>query len=109
MSDTLAAVPALTMLSEEEELFRQSVRDFAAAEVLPHVREMDEAGKFRPDLIAKFLELGVMGGVWGVTASAAICVDVMISLWNNCTPEGGREEQKPRSPPRLTASVLGAF
>ena len=42
-------------------LFRQTVRDFAESEVRPHVAEMDESGKFRPDLIAKFFELGLMG------------------------------------------------
>jgi len=131
MSDTLAVVPALTMLSEEEELFRQSVREFAAAEVLPHVREMDDAGKFRPDLIAKFFEMGLMGievpERWGgagatiflatvaieelarVDASAAIYVDVQNTLVNNCLLRWGSEEQKARFFPRLTASLLGAF
>ena len=61
MSETVTAPPALTILSEEEELFRQTVRDFAESEVRPHVAEMDEAGKFRPDLIEKFFELGLMG------------------------------------------------
>src|SRR5438552_18576056 len=131
MSDTLAVVPALTRLSEEEELFRQSVREFAAAEVLPHVREMDEAGKFRPDLISRFFEMGLMGievpERWGgagatiflatvaieelarVDASAAIYVDVQNTLVNNCLLRWGSEEQKARFFPRLTASLLGAF
>jgi alkylation response protein AidB-like acyl-CoA dehydrogenase len=54
MSDTLTSSPALSVLSEEEQLFRQTVRDFAESEVKPHVMEMDEAGRFRPELVAKF-------------------------------------------------------
>ena len=61
MPDTLTPPQALTVLSEDEELFRQTVKEFAEQEVAPHVKEMDEAGKFRPDLIARFFELGLMG------------------------------------------------
>ncbi len=131
MSEMLTAAPALTVLSEEEELFRQSVREFATTDVLPHVREMDEAAKFRPDLIAKFFELGLMGievpERWGgagatiflatvaieelarVDASAAIYVDVQNTLVNNCVLRWGNEEQKARYFPRLTSGMLGAF
>lgn len=131
MSDILTATPALTVLSEEEELFRQTVRDFAETEVRPHVREMDEAAKFRPDLIEKFFELGLMGvevpEVWGgagssiflamlaieelarVDASAAIYVDVHNTLVNNCLLRWGTEEQKARLFPRMTTGLLGAF
>src|ERR1041385_7746592 len=131
MSGILTATPALTALSDEEELFRQSVRDFAATEVLPHVAEMDEAGKFRPDLIEKFYAMGLMGievpEQWGgaagsifmatlvieelarVDASAAIYVDVQNTLVNNCLLRWGNEEQKARYFPRLTTTLLGAF
>ena len=34
---------ALTQLSEEERMFRDTVRRFAAAEIAPLVRSMDEA------------------------------------------------------------------
>ncbi len=131
MPDTAVAAPALTILSEEEELFRQSVREFADAEVRPHVAEMDDEGKFRPDLIEKFFELGLMGvevpEQWGgaggtifmamlaieelarVDASAAIYVDVHNTLVNNCLLHWATEEQKARYFPRLTAGLLGAF
>src|SRR5690606_27088747 len=61
MSSIAAPTPALSVLSEEEQLFRDTIRDFAETEIKPHVMEMDEAGKFRPDLLAKFFELGLMG------------------------------------------------
>src|SRR5207302_6212885 len=55
------ARPALTTLSEEEEMFRDAVRDFAAAEIAPRVSSMDEAERLDPDLIPKLFELGLMG------------------------------------------------
>jgi alkylation response protein AidB-like acyl-CoA dehydrogenase len=126
-----AGAPALTMLSEEEELFRDTVREFADSELRPHVSEMDEEGRFRPDLLAKFFELGLMGievperygGAGGtiflatlaieelarVDASAAIYVDVQNTLVNNALGRWGTDEQKARYFPRLTTELLGAF
>ena len=60
MSLTAAPSP-LSVLSEEEELFRQTVREFAETEIGPHVHEMDAEAKMRPDLLTKFFELGLMG------------------------------------------------
>lgn len=128
---TTAAVPALTSLSEEEELFRATVREFAESEVRPHVSAMDEAAQFRPELIAKFFELGLMGieiperfgGAAGsiflatlaieelarVDASAAIYVDVHNTLVNNAVNRWANDEQKSRYSPRLATELLGAF
>ena len=130
MSTTLTAAP-LTLLSEEEEMFRAMVREFAETEVRPHVAAMDEAAKFRPELIQKFFELGLMGievpeqygGAGGniflvalaieelarVDASAAIYVDVHNTLVNNALLRWGNEEQKARLFPRVTTDLLGAF
>src|SRR5215218_10972434 len=102
MSTLSVATPALTILSEEESLFRDAVREFAETEIRPHVSAMDEAAQFRADLIPKFFELGLMGievpeqygGAGGgiflsvlaieelarVDASAAIYVDVHNTL-----------------------------
>jgi alkylation response protein AidB-like acyl-CoA dehydrogenase len=130
MTDTLTAQP-LTLLSEEEELFRTTVREFAETEVRPHVHAMDEAAQFRPELIEKMFQLGLMGievpEVWGgaggsiflavlaieelsrVDASAAIYVDVHNTLVNNALLRWGTEEQKARYFPRMTVDLLGAF
>ena len=43
--------PALTSLTEDERLFRETVRDFAQSEVGPRVARMDEAEEFDADLI----------------------------------------------------------
>ena len=131
MSETLTSPSALTVLSEEEQLFRQTVREFAETEVKPHVLAMDEAGKFRPDLIEKMFALGLMGievpEQWGgsggtiflatlaieelsrVDASAAIYVDVHNTLVNNAILRWGSDEQKQRYFPRMTSSLLGAY
>src|SRR5215212_4726058 len=51
----------LTLLAEDEVLFRDSVREFAEAQVRPLVREMDEQAKIPRALIDCLFELGVMG------------------------------------------------
>jgi alkylation response protein AidB-like acyl-CoA dehydrogenase len=132
MTQSLSSAPsALSILSEEEELFRVTVREFAETEIGPHVSAMDEAAQFRGDLLPKFFELGLMGieipdrygGAGGsifmatlaieelarVDASAAIYVDVHNTLVNNALGRWGSDEQKARYYPRLTSDLLGAF
>lgn len=130
MPDTLAPL-ALTTLSEEETMFRDAVAEFAATEVAPHVHGMDTAAKFRPEIIARFFEMGLMGvevpeplgGAEGsffmavlaieelakVDASAAIYVDVHNTLVNNCLLRWASDEQRARYFPRMTGGLLGAF
>ena len=131
MQDLRTAAPALTTLSEEENMFRDAVREFAETEVRPHVQAMDEAAQFRGDLIPKFFELGLMGievpeqygGQGGgifmtvlaieelarVDASAAIYVDVHNTLVNTGFLRWGSDDQQRRYFPRLTSGLLGAF
>ena len=131
MSDTTLAPQALTTLSEEEQMFRQAVRDFAESEIRPHVSAMDEAGQFQPELLKQFYEMGLMGievpeqfgGAGGtifmanlaieemarVDASAAIYVDVQNTLVNNALLRWGSDEQKRRYLPRMCTDLLGAF
>jgi alkylation response protein AidB-like acyl-CoA dehydrogenase len=47
--------------SEEQEILRRSVREFAEAEMRPHVMEWDEAQHFPMDLLPKLAALGLMG------------------------------------------------
>jgi len=130
MSD--AALPApLTILTEEESLFRAAVADLAETEVRPRVRAMEEAGKVDPALTAKFFELGLMGielpeevgGAGGslmmvtlaveelskVDASAAIQVDVQNTLVNYPLHRYGTAEQRARILPRMTSDTVGAY
>jgi len=48
-------------LSEDQQLLRRSVREFAESEIKPHVREWDEAQHLPGELLPKLAELGVMG------------------------------------------------
>ncbi|MBV9081905.1 MAG: acyl-CoA dehydrogenase [Acidobacteriaceae bacterium] len=121
----------LTSLSEEERWFRDSVRQFATERVLPHSREMDEKGKFRPELLGEMFELGLMGidvkeehgGQGGsffqsilaieelakVDPSASVIVDVQNTLVNNAIERWGSVEQKRRYLPQLAKSATGAY
>jgi short-chain 2-methylacyl-CoA dehydrogenase len=122
---------ALTSLTDEESLFRQSVRELADREVRPLAPEMDEQGKFSADLIKQFFELGLMGiaipeeygGQGGsffnsilaveelsrADASAGVIVDVQNTLVNNAILLWASEEQKRRYCPRLAADTVGAY
>ena len=122
---------ALTALTEEELLFRDTVTAFARDEIAPHVREMDERGEFRASLIGRFFELGLMsietpeqyGGQGGsffqavlavealstVDPSAAVIVDVQNTLVNNALIRWGSEEQKQRYLPKLSTDTVGAY
>jgi alkylation response protein AidB-like acyl-CoA dehydrogenase len=131
MQDITTAPLPLSILSEEETMFRDAVREFAETEIKPFVYEMDEAAKFRPDIIAKFFGMGLMGievpeiygGAGGgiflatlaieelarVDASAAIYVDVHNTLVNNALLRWGSDEQQARYFPRMNSDLLGAF
>ncbi len=128
MSDTR---PPLTILSEEESMFREAIAAFADEEVRPRVRDMEKAGKIDPTLIPKYFELGLMGievpeeygGAGGslmmvalaveeiskVDASAAIVCDVQNTLVNFPILKYGNDEQKQRYLTRLTSEVVGAY
>jgi len=123
--------PALTILSEEEEMFRDVVRAFAGDEVRPRVMEMEKASKIAPDLIPKYFDLGLMGievpeeygGAGGslfmvtlaveeiskVDASAAIVCDVQNTLVNYPINRYGTSEQKLKYLPMLTSDTVGAY
>ena len=130
-TDLTAARPALTVLSDEEQLFRDAVASFAEEEVRPRVTAMEQAGKLDPELIAKYYELGLMGievpeqygGAGGtlmmvtlaveelskVDASAAILADVQNTLVNYPITRYGSDELKQRLLPRLTGETVGAY
>ncbi len=53
--------PALTSLSDEEQMFREAVRDFATSEIAPLVSQMDQSRELDPGLLPQLFELGLMG------------------------------------------------
>jgi hypothetical protein len=63
-------------LSEEQELLRRSIREFAETEIRPHVMEWDEAQHFPTELLPKLGSLGLMGiqfeERWGGAGMSAV-------------------------------------
>jgi alkylation response protein AidB-like acyl-CoA dehydrogenase len=122
---------ALTNLSEDEILFRDSVYEFADREIRPLAREMDEHAKIRPELIDKLFDLGVMGievpesyggggasffhSVLAVEAlsrvdpSIGVLVDVQNTLVINAFLRWGTTEQQRRFLPKLASDTIGAY
>jgi len=127
----LTSIAPLTKLSEEEELFRDTVRDFAEGDVRPRVAAMEQAGAIDPALLAKCFELGLMGieipeqhgGAGGsllmtvlaveelsaVDASVAIFVDVQNTLVSNLLLKWASDDLRRRYLPRLATDLLGAY
>ncbi len=70
-------------LTEEQQLLRRTVREFADAEIRPHVREWDESQHFPIELMPKLAALGLLGIQWpeeygGAAMSAldyCICIE----------------------------------
>jgi alkylation response protein AidB-like acyl-CoA dehydrogenase len=121
----------LTTLTDEERMFRDTVRRFARERIAPHVRAMDDAAVFRKDLLHEMFELGLMsveipeefGGQGGsfflavlaieaiaeTDPSAAVIVDVQNTIVNNVLMRWGTAEQKASYLPRLATNTVGAF
>jgi alkylation response protein AidB-like acyl-CoA dehydrogenase len=130
IAQDLAPQP-LAALREEEQLFRESVRQFADESLRPKVREMDEHGVFDHALLEQFFQLGLMGieipeaygGAGGkffdailaveelsrVDPSAGVIVDVQNTLVNNALMRWTTEEQKKRYLPRMARDTVGAY
>jgi alkylation response protein AidB-like acyl-CoA dehydrogenase len=123
--------PALTMLSEEETMFRDAVRDFALAEVAPKVAAMDAAQQMDAKLVEQLFELGLMaieipeahGGAAStfftsilvveelsrVDPAVGVLVDVQNTLVINALNRWASEAQKAEWFPRLATDTVGAY
>ena len=121
----------LTQLSDDERLFRDSVAEFAAREITPLARQMDEAAKVPRALIDKLFDLGVMGveipeayggaggsfflSILAVEALSAadpsigVIVDVQNTLVINAFLRWASDDLKGRYLPRLAGSAVGAY
>jgi butyryl-CoA dehydrogenase/short/branched chain acyl-CoA dehydrogenase len=128
---TDAAPGALTVLTEEERMFRDAVRDFSESEIAPVVSRMDEAQEMDPGLISQLFELGLMGieipermggaessfftsilvveELSRVDPAVAVLVDVQNTLVINALNRWATEEMKNRFLPRLAQDTVGAY
>ena len=118
--------------TEEQEILRRTVREFAEAEIRPHVMEWDEAQHFPMDLLPKLASLGLLGITFderygGAAMSgveycicieeiARVCPAIALSVAAHnglCTSHiarFGSKEIKDRYLPRLVqGEVLGAW
>jgi short/branched chain acyl-CoA dehydrogenase len=75
-------------LTDEQELVKQTVRDFAERHVAPVAEELDREGRFPYELVAQLAELGVMGmtipeefgGAGADTVSYAIAIEELTRI-----------------------------
>ena len=126
-----AAPQPLTVLTEEETMFRDTVRQFAEETIGPRVQAMDAAAQLDADLIHQLFELGLMGieipETWGgagssffnsvlvveelsrVDPSVGVLVDVQNTLVNNCLLRWGSDELKAAFLPRLASEAVGSY
>ncbi|MED4015883.1 acyl-CoA dehydrogenase [Sutcliffiella cohnii] len=118
--------------TEEQEMMRKMVRDFAEAEIAPFVEKMEEDGEFPRGILKKMAELGLMGitipeeyGGAGmdftsyiiainelskVSATVGVILSVHTSVGTNPILYFGTEEQKKKYVTKLASGeYLGAF
>jgi alkylation response protein AidB-like acyl-CoA dehydrogenase len=125
------AARALSELSDDERMFQESVREFAADRVAPLVRAMDEAQQMDAGLVREMFALGLMGivvpeefgsaggsffdavlaveAISAVDPSVGVMVDVQNTLCANAIVRWGTAGQKRRYLPRLAADTVGAY
>ncbi len=123
--------PPLTVLSEDETMFRDAVREFAEGEIAPRVKAMEAEGRYDAALLPKLFEMGLMGieipEAWGgaagtffqsilaveetsrVDASVGVLVDVQNTLFNNALLRWGTEEQKARYLTRTSSDMIASY
>ncbi|TRY44321.1 acyl-CoA dehydrogenase [Geobacillus sp. LEMMJ02] len=117
--------------TEEQEMMRQMVREFAAAEIAPFVERMEQ-GEFPRPILAKMAELGLMGitvpeqyggagmdfvsyiiaihEISKVSPTVGVILSVHTSVGTNPILYFGTEEQKQKYVTKLArGEYLGAF
>jgi alkylation response protein AidB-like acyl-CoA dehydrogenase len=121
----------LTTLSEDEQMFRASVREFAEGEIRKRIEPMEEQGHLDPSLIKQCFGLGLMGietpeefgGAGGsffqailaveelsrVDASVGVFVDVQNTLVNNALLRWANPQQKEKYLSQLASEKVGAY
>lgn len=134
MATTMSSTPGaagVKHLTEDEHLFRDTVRQFARETVGPLVREMDEHQKMDTALVKQLFELGLMGveipetyggsngtffeailaveEISSIDPSVGVLVDVQNTLVINALLRWATEEQKKRYLPRMAKEWVGAY
>jgi butyryl-CoA dehydrogenase/short/branched chain acyl-CoA dehydrogenase len=122
---------ALTQLTDDERLFQDSVRQFAADRIAPLSAAMDASQQMDPGLIRQLFQLGLMGipipddfggsggsffdavlaveAISAVDPAVGVLVDVQNTLVENAVFHWGTEAQKRRWLPQLATDTVGAY
>ena len=121
----------LTHLSDEERLFRDTIRRFAKEQIAPLVREMDDAATLNKALLQQLFELGLMGieipeqyggpggnffqcvlaieEISAVDPAVGVVADVQNTIVNNALVRWGNAAQHAQYLPRLASDTVGAY
>jgi alkylation response protein AidB-like acyl-CoA dehydrogenase len=127
----MSPTPPLTVLSEEEQIFQQTIRDFARQELAPRVRKMDQQGHYDPEILPMLFDLGVMavetpeelGGAGGsfflsvlaveeisrVDAAVGVLVDVQNTLAANAVLRFASRELQERVLRKMATGTVAAY
>ncbi len=131
MPDEVTRTPALTTLSDDEQMFRDAIREFAVGEITPRAYEMEKAGRYDESLLKSIFEMGLMGievpesfgGTGGsffqsvlaveeisaCDAAVGVLVDVQNTLFNNGILRFGSAEQKAAYLPRVAKDTVASY
>lgn len=121
----------LTVLTDDERMFRQAVREFAEGAVAPEVEAMDREARMNPGIVEQLFEMGLMavevperfGGAGAsfftsiivieelsrVDPAVGVLVDVQNTLINNCLLRYGTDEQQQKYLPMLAGETVGSY
>ena len=122
---------ALTQLTDDERLFQEQVRQFAADRIAPLSASMDVSQQMDSGLIRQLFELGLMGipipdelggaggsffdavlaveAISAVDPAVGVLVDVQNTLVESALLRWGTDAQKQRWLPKLASSTVGAY
>jgi len=122
---------ALTILSDDEQSFFDSIKNFAVKEITPLVTSMDEAQKIDSGIVKKLFDMGLMGievpeqyqgsglsfftavlaveAISQVDPSVGVMVDVQNTLVNNAFLRWGSDALKKKYLPQLATGKVGSY
>jgi len=122
---------ALTLLGDEERIFRDAVLGYAKDAITPRIQEMDQAGVLDRSILPGLFEMGLMsievperfGGAGSsffnailavealaeVDPSVSVFVDAQNTLVNNCLLRWGNDAQQQRYLPRMSREWVGSY
>jgi alkylation response protein AidB-like acyl-CoA dehydrogenase len=107
---------ALTMLSDDEKMFRDAIREFCEGEIAPRVGDMEKQGHYAEGLLESLFGMGLMGveipaveEISRCDAAVGVLVDVQNTLFNNGILRFANDEQKSKYLPRVAKELVASY